>query len=73
MLKEIVLNSTNNGQYDDLALEDLKGYIFNRTNKEDERTELADGEDEEDDKETLELGDEEDFDDDEALEERDDD
>jgi len=72
MLKERALNSTNNGQNDDLLKEELKVYLLNKTATQDERTELVDDEDDEDDQERKELGDEEDFDIDEELEEMDD-
>jgi len=67
MLKESVLLLANNSQNDDRLIEELKGFIFNYSDKEDERTELGDDEDNEENEESNELGDDEDFDNEQEL------
>jgi len=61
MLKERLLNKTINAQNDELQMDLLKGYIYNKSHNEDKWEELGDEEeDDDDDDERKELGDDED-------------
>ena len=62
ILKEGVLNKTVNANNDDLLMEELKGYIYNKVYEEDEREELGDEDEDNDNDERKELGDNEDDD-----------
>ena len=70
MLKERVLKQTMNAPDDELQLDLLKGFIYNKGGKDDKWEELGDEEEEDHDDERKELGDD---DDDEFEEEEDDD
>jgi len=60
MLKERLLNKTINAQNDELQMDLLKGYIYNKSHNEDKWEELGDEEeDDDDDDERKELGDDE--------------
>jgi len=73
LLKKVVLNELINDPNDDLLMEELKGYIFNKAYEEDERKELGDEEEDDDDDERRELGDDEEYEEDEEeFEEMDD-
>lgn len=60
MLKERELIKTFNAHNDELLIDILKGYMFNRDDNDDIREELGDEEDDYDDDERKELGNDED-------------
>ena len=62
MLKEGVLNKTISAPNDELLLEELKGYIYNKFDNDDEWEELGDEDEDNDNDERKELGDDEDDD-----------
>ena len=60
MLKEGALDKTINTTDDELLIEELKGYIYNKVYEDDEREELGDEDEDNDNDERKELGDDED-------------